>query len=1080
MVAKVVVYFLGNNDDLKAKYAENDALLDEMGNKGSEAGSKMGEGLSLGFTSKAKGLGGVFTSIGNEMSNMGLPFGNALTKMGSQMSAAEGEAGSLRISLESIGKVSWAVGIVGAIAVVGEGVKMWDSYEKSLVAVDTVARNTGANMGQFSKQLTQAQGAAAKMGFDNTDVASSMANLTMATGSTKKAFADMGLVEDLARYKNVSLASAADALDHVYGGSTRTLMTWGINIDVSSGRLHSLQTEMQAVQKANLAVANVQERFNSGLISGAQYSTALSAAQLALKDANTNYAVSAQSINKILSVLRDRTNGAAEAFSKTFAGQIQAARAELHNFGVVIGHDVVDNIEKIEVVISKVIAWFEKFKIAAVLLGAVIGGPIIVGMLFTLIETLGRIGTYLLTAGGHINTFGLKAEAAGAQVNPLKASIDTLNGNMTTMNTQLLEAKTNLAAVGKAAQGAVGPVTDLQLSAEELSNQVQAATLSTDGLTEAISTGVPAASAVAVPALDSIGTAIDGLMGPIGLVMMGLSALLLVFDEVDKAGQASAAAETPVAGLNDKFQATLGGGSYNAMGKFVPTSRANLMKGLNADIAQTLAYRNQQQGAVAGSTFYDKRAGFAGTETLTSAEYNKLPKDKRAGYDAQHRAASPASAQWNEANAEYIGEKHAASLSKTDPKEFAHDIASAINYQQTTSAGAAAAAQAKILSEEFLADSKNKDTSGKPSSSSSSPNAGTTISTTRATGNAMLQQMQAALQSGTVQSLEPYMQHGGTTGGASLGTGEAAATAALGTGNAGFNKMAIEIQHLYSVHLTSLANQIVATYNAELKYYGQLEANMTQTGINAEVQNQATQYADQTAIISQKSTMLVQNITDSVAVATAKATQTSDTITAQATLAADTLGERGLYGLNLVAQEMKVSLDKMTLGYTAAADKQSVVIARTQKAGDTAVNAAKLHQDKLQKSSDLSVGVMQKIEDMAQVGSTSLGQLKAQTGLTGAQANQALLLDKADRAYQQAQDNANKNNELAQRRLAAIQNAAKVAEAKQNALISIEQAKANTEFAGSGVHIEITGVNPTDANAVASATSWAMRTKVPK
>ena len=542
-------------------------------------------------------------------------------------------------------------------------------------------------MGQFSKQLAQAQGAAAKMGFDNTDVASSMANLTMATGGTKKAFADMGLIEDLARYKNVSLASAADALDHVYGGSTRTLMSWGININVSSGRLHSLQTEMQAVQKANLAVANVQERFNSGLISGAQYSTALSAAQLALKDATTNYLVSAQSINKILSILKDTAKGAAEAFSKTFAGQIQAARAELHNFGVIIGHDVVDIIEKIEVVISKVIAWFEKFKIAAVLLGAVIGGRIVVGMLFTFVETVGKVGTDLLTAGNRFNTFGLKAKAAGAQVDPLKASIDTLNGNVTTMNTQLLEAKTNLAAVGEAAQGAADPVTDLQLSFEGISDQAQAATLSTNSLTEAISTGVPAAADVAVPAMDSIGDAIDGLMGPIGLVMMGLSALLMVFDEVDKAGQASAGAETPLASLNDQFQATLGGGSYNAMGKFVPTSRANLMKGLNTDIAQTLAYRNQQQGAVAGSTWYDKRVGFSGIETLTSAEYNKLPKDKRADYDAQHRAASPASAQWNEANAEYMAEKRIASLSKTDPKEFAKDIASAIHSQQTTSAG---------------------------------------------------------------------------------------------------------------------------------------------------------------------------------------------------------------------------------------------------------------------------------------------------------------------------------------------------------------------------------------------------------
>ena len=47
-----------------------------------------------------------------------------------------------------------------------------------------------------------------------------------------------------------------------------------------------------------------------------------------------------------------------------------------------------------------------------------------------------------------------------------------------------------------------------------------------------------------------------------------------------------------------------------------------------------------------------------------------------------------------------------------------------------------------------------------------------------------------------------------------------------------------------------------------------------------------------------------------------------------------------------------------------------------------------------------------------------------------------------------------------------------------SALISVEQAKANTEFAGSGVHIEITGINPTDATAVGQAVSWHLRTKV--
>jgi len=86
----------------------------------------------------------------------------------------------------------------------------------------------------------------------------------------------------------------------------------------------------------------------------------------------------------------------------------------------------------------------------------------------------------------------------------------------------------------------------------------------------------------------------------------------------------------------------------------------------------------------------------------------------------------------------------------------------------------------------------------------------------------------------------------------------------------------------------------------------------------------------------------------------------------------------------------------------------------------------------------------------------------------------------AAKAYTQQQDIANRHNALAQQTLTAIQNQGKIAEQKATNLVNIEQAKANTQFAGSGVHIEITGVNPTDSNAIASATSWAMRTKVPK
>jgi dsDNA-binding SOS-regulon protein len=243
---------------------------------------------------------------------------------------------------------------------------------------------------------------------------------------------------------------------------------------------------------------------------------------------------------------------------------------------------------------------------------------------------------------------------------------------------------------------------------------------------------------------------------------------------------------------------------------------------------------------------------------------------------------------------------------------------------------------------------------------------------------------------------------------------------------------------------------------------------------------QAQQLQDQTTIISDASAKVVQNITDRVAIATARATKQADIIGDQAQITADTLGERGLYGLNLVAQEMKVGLDRMTLGYAKAEDQQSIVIAQTTKRGDASVNAAKVTEGLVAGKWDKIVAAAQKRSDVLEQGGTSLQAAQAESGLKLAQSQEAKAEAIAAKAYAQAQDKANKDNANAQKLLTTIQNAAKVNEAKQNALIAIEQARANTEFAGSGVHIEITGINPTDANAVASATSWAMRTKVPK
>jgi hypothetical protein len=1053
-----------NRSDFEEGKLKTMADFDEMEAKGGSSGSGMGEKFASGFGSKAKGMGGIFTSIGNEMNSMGLPFGNVMTKMGTQISSNTTKLGGFKSSLESIGKISVFAGIAGGLAVAGEGIKLWDGYEKALVSFDTVAKNTGSTIAASNKQLGAASSAAAKLGFDNTDVAQSMANLTMATGGTKKAFADMGLVEDLARYKNVSLAAAADALDHVYGGSTRTLLSWGINLNVSSGRLHSLVTEQQAAAKAQLQLTAVQQKMSDGQLVGVAASAALASAQLAVKDANINYATSVGTINKILETLRDRTKGAADAFSKTFAGQVAESRAELHNFGVTIGHDVVDVIQRLEVEISKVINWFEKYKVVAIALGAVLAGPIVLGVLLFLGETVLNLGQTFLTVGNRFNTFGLQSKEATSGTDALQVSIDTMTASIVKASVSLTDIMASEGAVARAAQAAADANVVLATSYGEVAAQ---ADLAATGMLD-----VGTAARVAAPEVEASEA---GMTMGLSLVLAGLAAVVLGWGEVSKAADAARIAQgNAVVNTTQSYENTIGQGGPNVL--------KNAQAQINLEINNRNALGSTgTEDEYMGRKWHGTPQAFAkgysqehNTSFLKGEQKEYYPTDTlaqvKAMFDNYTKVATH-SGLWNADTRQIQGQEAELAHYRKDPAalkaaEKRYKEATPVNPEDAANAAMTAAAAA------LAADAKKK-----PASSTSS-DAGFKQNPLITASQQMLQTMQQALQTGTIQSLRPQTEFGGTTGGPQLTQGNYLTQVGKSTSGS-FNKMIDEVHTLFSKGLDKQGQQILATYNAELKYYGQLEANLTQVNLNSELAMQTTQYTDQTAIIQDMAAQVVQKITDNATVASARATQSADLIADKAAITADTLGERGLYGLNLVTQEMKVHLDVITLKWTSAADAQSVVVAKTAKAGDAAVSAAKVHMDTVQKHTDLSVGLIQKIANAAQAGGTSLAQTLAGTHLTGAQAHQASLVAKADRAYDQAQNIANKHNATAQATLSAIQNSGKTAEAKQNALISIEQQKANTEFAGSGVHIEITGINPTDSTAIAAKVGWTMRTKVP-
>ncbi len=270
-------------------------------------------------------------------------------------------------------------------------------------------------------------------------------------------------------------------------------------------------------------------------------------------------------------------------------------------------------------------------------------------------------------------------------------------------------------------------------------------------------------------------------------------------------------------------------------------------------------------------------------------------------------------------------------------------------------------------------------------------------------GESMLKTMQSALESSSIRSMRNATDSGS---------------------RANFEALIHTLKSAHEKALNKLIMQLTTTWKQEVSTLTQLLVARQMVGI-----------ADQTATIAQAMSDQTQIMTD-------RFNATANIIQDQSNIETAKLNERGLYGLNLVAQRMTVGLDQMTVGY------------------DRQINAGQLALDQVTKQQDILVGNAKKRMDLLQ-------------GQSGA------AYTMAESVYKEAQSHASLVEAQASRTLAEAQGNAKIGEAKQQELIAIEQAKANTEFAGSGVHIQITGINPTDAAAVANAVSWNMRTKIP-
>ena len=393
------VYLTGDSAGLEASMAKSAAATDAA----SGAMSDSLGGVSKDAEKAGKDSEGFFSKMAGGMSSLGLPFSSSMEKIGAKLDATTTKGQKFAQSMRTIGAATLAIGAAAAVGIGAESIKMANEFDDAQVLLKTAVIDSGSSWTKLKSSIDAAEKSAANMGFNMTEAAGALQILTTATNDPKKAMADLGLAEDLARMKGISLAAASQTLAKVYAGSTRALTQLGINIDIGTGKLASIQTATEGVTKAQLALKNTEEGVADGSVKAAQAGTELAAAHLSLSIAEQKLALDQGTIAKILATVTDRAKGAAKAYGSTLTGQMDIAKAHIHDLGITFGEFLIPKLNSVIKIVTSVVTWFTKNTLAAKILGGMITG--VLGLAVTMF-VVNKVRAFVSGLGNMATAFG--------------------------------------------------------------------------------------------------------------------------------------------------------------------------------------------------------------------------------------------------------------------------------------------------------------------------------------------------------------------------------------------------------------------------------------------------------------------------------------------------------------------------------------------------------------------------------------------------------------------------------------------------------------------------------------------------
>jgi hypothetical protein len=338
-------------------------------------------------------------------------FGKKMQAVGAR-TAAVGKSMTMGITLPIIG--------IGVVAV-----KAALEAEKSTARLDTAFKAVGLSAGKYATEIMRTEEAGRKLGFTNTEIKQGLGSLIIATKDVGKAHRDLGIAEDLARFKGISLADATKMMTMAMTGSQRAVKQLGIIVGPVTTAVDKLKAAHVSTKTAAGALEYAHAKLLDKMLTG----------------------------NAIIDAVSAKVKGQGAAFAATASGGMAVFRAQLNNLLENLGKTFIPMLNKVVGWLSQAMQWFEKLSPSTKKWIEIIAGAAAV------------IGPVLIVVGSLTSALAALIPVVAALASPiglLAAGIALLGGAMLAAQFAPKQFQAVLERLGLSAQQAKTVVDDLR------------------------------------------------------------------------------------------------------------------------------------------------------------------------------------------------------------------------------------------------------------------------------------------------------------------------------------------------------------------------------------------------------------------------------------------------------------------------------------------------------------------------------------------------------------------------------------------------------------------------------------------